>query len=151
MMSEKPVLPSTTGLRGQTVGSTAVCTVGKEGVGLTYRGYTIEDLAQDASFEEVAYLVIYGAFPNQEQLAAFKQRLRDQRALPNALKTTLELIPANADPMDVLRTGCSLLGSLEPEHSFSQQDAVAESCSRAFHRCSCTGIIIRGEARESIR
>ena len=131
-MSEKPVLPSTTGLRGQTVGSTAVCTVGKEGVGLTYRGYTIEDLARNASFEEVAYLLIYGAFPDQEQLKAFKQRLREKRALPNALKTTLELIPANAHPMDVLRTGCSLLGSLEPERSFSQQDAVAERLLAGF-------------------
>ena len=62
-MSEKTVLPSTTGLRGQSVGSTAVSTVGKEGVGLTYRGYAIEDLAQNASFEEVAYLLIYGALP----------------------------------------------------------------------------------------
>src|SRR5260221_11854952 len=63
VMSEKTVLPSTTGLRGQSVGSTAVSTVGKEGVGLTYRGYAIEDLAQNASFEEVAYLLIYGALP----------------------------------------------------------------------------------------
>jgi 2-methylcitrate synthase len=131
-MSEKPVLPSTTGLRGQSVGSTAVCTVGKEGIGLTYRGYTIEDLAQNASFEEIAYLLIYGAFPNQEQLEAFKQRLREKRALPDALKTTLELIHANAHPMDVLRTGCSLLGSLEPENSFSQQDAVAERLLASF-------------------
>jgi 2-methylcitrate synthase len=131
-MSEKPVLPSSTGLRGQNVGSTAVCTVGKEGVGLTYRGYTIEDLAQNSSFEEVAYLLIYGAFPNQEQLQAFKQRLRAKRELPNALKTTLELIPAHAHPMDVLRTGCSLLGSLEPEHSFSQQDGVAERLLASF-------------------
>ena len=125
-MSEKTVLPSTTGLRGQSVGSTAVCTVGKQGVGLTYRGYTIEDLAQNASFEEVAYLLIYGALPRQEQLDAFKRRLREKRSLPDALKTTLELIPASAHPMDVLRTGCSFLGSLEPENSFSQQDAIAE-------------------------
>jgi 2-methylcitrate synthase len=125
-MSEKTVLPSTTGLRGQSAGSTAVCTVGKEGVGLTYRGYTIEDLAQNASFEEVAYLLIYGELPDQEKLRAFKQRLQGKRELPEALRTTLELIPASAHPMDVLRTGCSLLGSLEPEHSFSQQDAIAE-------------------------
>jgi 2-methylcitrate synthase len=125
-MSEKTGLPSTTGLRGQSVGSTAVCTVGKEGVGLTYRGYTIEDLAQNASFEDVAYLLIYGALPPPEQLEAFKRRLREKRELPDPLKTALELIPASAHPMDVLRTGCSLLGSLEPENSFSQQDAIAE-------------------------
>src|SRR5258708_12627330 len=76
VMSEKTVLPSTTGLRGQSAGSTAVCTVGKEGVGLTYRGYTIEDLAQNASFEEVAYLLIYGYLPDHEQLRAFNQRLQ---------------------------------------------------------------------------
>jgi 2-methylcitrate synthase len=131
-MSEKTVLPSTTGLRGQSVGTTTVCTVGKEGVGLTYRGYTIEDLAQNASFEEVAHLLIYGALPRQEQLEAFKQRLREKRGLPEALKTTLELIPASAHPMDVLRTGCSLLGSLEPESSFSDQDAIAERLLAAF-------------------
>jgi 2-methylcitrate synthase len=131
-MSEKTVLPSTTGLRGQSAGSTAVCTVGKEGVGLTYRGYTIEDLAQNASFEEVAYLLIYGGLPEQEQLGAFKQRLQGKRELPEALRTALELIPASAHPMDVLRTGCSLLGSLEPEHSFSQQDAIGERLLASF-------------------
>jgi 2-methylcitrate synthase len=131
-MSEKTVLPSTTGLRGQSVGTTTVCTVGKEGVGLTYRGYTIEDLAQNASFEEVAHLLIHGALPRQEQLEAFKQRLREKRGLPEALKTTLELIPASSHPMDVLRTGCSLLGSLEPESSFSDQDAIAERLLAAF-------------------
>jgi 2-methylcitrate synthase len=125
-MSEKTVTPSTTGLRGQSAGSTAICTVGKEGVGLTYRGYTIEDLAQNASFEEVAFLLIHGALPDQKQLGAFKQRLREKRDLPAPLKTALELIPASAHPMDVLRTGCSLLGSLEPEESFSEQDAIAE-------------------------
>jgi 2-methylcitrate synthase len=127
-MSEK----TSTGLRGQSVGSTAVCTVGKEGVGLTYRGYTIEDLAQNASFEEVAYLLIYGALPRQEQLAEFKRRLREKRELPSALRTTLELIPATAHPMDVLRTGCSFLGSLEPESSFAQQDAIAERLLATF-------------------
>ena len=131
-MSEKTVLPSTTGLRGQSVGSTAVSTVGKEGVGLTYRGYAIEDLAQNASFEEVAYLLIYGALPNRQELDAFKRRLREKRQLPDALQTALELIPASAHPMDVLRTGCSLLGSLEPENSFSQQDAIAERLLASF-------------------
>src|SRR5258708_9923768 len=103
----------------------AVSTVGKEGVGLTYRGYAIEDLAQNASFEEVAYLLIYGALPNRQELDAFKQLLREKRELPNALQTALQLIPASAHPMHVLRTGCSLLGSLEPENSYSPQHAIA--------------------------
>ena len=87
-MSEKTGLPSTTGLRGQSVGSTAVCTVGKEGVGLTYRGYTIEDLAQNASFEEVASPPIYVLFHHQNNW----RRLSDaceKRELPDPLKTAL--------------------------------------------------------------
>src|SRR5258708_11854480 len=110
----------------------AVSTVGKEGVGLTYRGHAIEDLGQNASFEEVAYVLIYVALRNRQELDAFKRRLREKRQLPDALQTALELIPASAHPMDVLRTGCSLLGSLEPENSFSQQDAIAERLLASF-------------------
>jgi 2-methylcitrate synthase len=129
-MSEKTT--SSTGLRGLSVGSTSISTVGKEGVGLTYRGYTIEDLADHASFEEVAYLLIYDVLPNKDQLAEFKGRLCQKRGLPPGLRALLELIPANAHPMDVLRTGCSLLGTLEPEDSFDQQDAVAERLLASF-------------------
>ena len=114
------------GLRGQSAGSTAISTVGKEGVGLTYCGYAIEDLAGNATFEEVAYLLLEGNLPNRQQLADFRSRLCELRALPPALKEVLERIPKSAHPMDVLRTGTSMLGVLEPETNFSQQDAVAE-------------------------
>jgi 2-methylcitrate synthase len=125
-MSETPLPSPTGGLRGQSAGSTAICTVGKSGVGLTYRGYAIEDLAEHATFEEVAFLLLEGTLPNQQQLAEFKKRLRGFRFLPSALKEVLERIPKNAHPMDVLRTGTSMAGVLEPEGNFSQQDRVAE-------------------------
>jgi 2-methylcitrate synthase len=114
------------GLRGQSAGSTAISTVGKEGVGLTYRGYAIEDLAENATFEEVAYLLLEGKLPDRRQLDNFKKRLCALRTLPPALKEVLERIPKSAHPMDVLRTGTSMLGVLEPEGNFSRQDAVAE-------------------------
>ena len=93
---------------------------------MTYRGYAIEDLAEHATFEEVAFLLLEGTLPNQQQIAEFKKRLRGFRFLPPALKEVLERIPKNAHPMDVLRTGTSMLGVLEPELNFSQQDRVAE-------------------------
>jgi citrate synthase len=83
-MSETPLPSPTGGLRGQSAGSTAICTVGKSGVGLTYRGYAIEDLAEHATFEEVAFLLLEGTLPNQQQLAEFKKRLRGFRFLPSA-------------------------------------------------------------------
>ncbi len=109
------------GLRGQSAGETALCTVGKTGAGLTYRGYDIKELADKAQFEEVAYLLLYGTLPTQSELDAYKARLKGMRALPAALKTVLEQIPANAHPMDVMRTGCSMLGNLETEQSFTEQ------------------------------
>ncbi|WOG25424.1 2-methylcitrate synthase [Endozoicomonas sp. 8E] len=109
------------GLRGQSAGETALCTVGKTGSGLTYRGYDIKELADKAQFEEVAYLLLYGKLPNQTELEAYKTRLKGMRSLPDALKMVLEQIPAGAHPMDVMRTGCSMLGNLETEHGFSQQ------------------------------
>ncbi len=109
------------GLRGQSAGDTALCTVGKSGAGLTYRGYDIKELADKAQFEEVAYLLLYGKLPNQGELDAYKARLKGMRALPDALKTVLEQIPADAHPMDVMRTGCSMLGNLETEQSFADQ------------------------------
>ncbi len=119
------------GLAGVVAGQTAISTVGKEGVGLTYRGYSIEDLAARATFEEVAYLLLYGALPTATELDAFRQRLATQRGLPEALRQTLERL-AGANPMDVLRTGCSLLGCLEPERSFEQQAQIAERLLAVF-------------------
>jgi 2-methylcitrate synthase len=126
MSETKQSPPASTGLRGQSAGSTAICTVGKQGVGLTYRGYTIEELAEKASFEEVAYLLLYGSLPKHSELDDFRSRLRSARGLPQPLKDALERIPPDAHPMDVLRTGCSMLGTLEPEKSFGDQDRVAE-------------------------
>ncbi|HHF3007277.1 bifunctional 2-methylcitrate synthase/citrate synthase [Vibrio diabolicus] len=109
------------GLRGQSAGSTALCTVGKTGTGLTYRGYDITDLANNAQFEEVAHLLLRGHLPAQKELDAYKTHLLNLRGLPTELKQALELIPATAHPMDVMRTGCSVLGNLEQEMSFDEQ------------------------------
>jgi 2-methylcitrate synthase len=114
------------GLRGQSAGETALCTVGKTGTGLTYRGYDISDLADNSTFEEVAYLILYGELPNSKQLGDYKKKLRSLRGLPNALKEVLERIPQSAHPMDVMRTGCSMLGNLEPEGDFDRQNTVAD-------------------------
>ncbi|THG81780.1 2-methylcitrate synthase, partial [Pseudomonas sp. A-1] len=115
-MAEAKVL-SGAGLRGQIAGQTALSTVGKEGAGLTYRGYDVRELAKDCLFEEVAHLLFYGELPTQAQLDAYLTQLQTQRDLPQALKEVLERIPASAHPMDVMRTGCSMLGNLEPEES----------------------------------
>ncbi len=98
------------GLADVIAGDTAICTVGKQGRGLSYRGYAIEDLAAGACFEEVAYLLLYGELPGAAQLDAYLQRLSRLRSLPEALKSQLEILPANSHPMDVLRSGCSLHG-----------------------------------------
>lgn len=116
----------TGGLAGVVAGETAICTVGKEGKGLNYRGYSIHDLAEQATFEEVAFLLLYGHLPIIKELDSFKSRLRSKRGLPDALLATLRAIPRDAHPMDVLRTGCSMLGVLEPEKSFDQQRESAE-------------------------
>ena len=109
------------GLRGQSAGETALCTVGKSGSGLTYRGYDIKVLAEKATFEEVAYLLIYGKLPNSTELEGYKNKLSSLREIPEALKQALELIPAKSHPMDVMRSGCSVLGNLETELNFSEQ------------------------------
>ena len=114
------------GLRGQSAGQTALCTVGKTGTGLTYCGYDISDLAEHATFEEVAYLIFRGELPNASQLDAYRAKLGGLRGLPGALKEVLERIPASAHPMDVMRTGCSMLGNLAPEGDFENQQEVAD-------------------------
>jgi 2-methylcitrate synthase len=114
------------GLAGVTAGKTALCTVGKEGAGLTYRGYDIYDLADNASFEEVAYLLLYGKLPNQSELGAYVARLKSFRGLPDEVRQVLEMIPADAHPMDVLRSGVSFLGNVEPEGDFSNQGYAAD-------------------------
>src|SRR5438093_13022976 len=118
--------PSAAGLAGVVAGETAISTVGKEGKGLTYRGYSIHDLAAQSSFEEVAYLLLYGQLPTSREQADFRDRLKRQRGLPASLRTVLEELPHTAHPMDVMRTGCSTLGCLEPEDDFGQPPRVAE-------------------------
>ena len=120
------------GLRGQVAGKTALSTVGKEGKGLTYRGYAIEELAEKASFEEVAYMLLYGNLPNQSEYDLYSSKLKSYRALPVELKEVLERIPAKAHPMDVMRTGCSMLGNLEPEGDFSNQNETADRIMASF-------------------
>ena len=114
------------GLRGQTAGQTALCTVGKTGTGLTYSGYDISELAEHAAFEEVAHLIFHGELPTAAELSAYRAKLKANRHLPAPLKEVLERIPASAHPMDVMRTGCSMLGNLEPEGDFSNQQDVAD-------------------------
>ncbi|MBD1558875.1 2-methylcitrate synthase [Vibrio sp. S9_S30] len=134
-MTDKPL--GGAGLRGQSAGSTALCTVGKSGTGLTYRGYDITDLANHAEFEEVAYLLLRGRLPNQQALDEYKLNLKRLRGLPEPLKNALELLPATAHPMDVMRTGCSVLGNLETEVSFDDQLMATERMLALFPAVIC--------------
>lgn len=102
-------------LSGTPAGNTSICTVGRAGNDLHYRGYDILDLARECEFEEVAFLIIHGKLPRPEELTCYKSKLRSLRNLPQAVKTALEQIPSSAHPMDVMRTGCSVLGTCLPE------------------------------------
>ena len=120
------------GLRGQSAGETKLCTVGKSGSGLTYCGYDVSDLADNATFEEVAYLLFNGELPTQAQLDEYVAQLTAMRDLPDALKAVLRLVPKDAHPMDVMRTGASFLGNLEPEVDFADQNRAANRLLAAF-------------------
>jgi len=102
-------------LSGVTAGNTALCTVGKTGNDLHYRGYDILDVARTCEFEEIAYLLVHGKLPNLAELTAYKTSLKALRGLPAGLKAALECLPASAHPMDVMRTGASVLGCMLPE------------------------------------
>jgi 2-methylcitrate synthase len=110
-----PKAKKSVALSGTVAGNTALCTVGRSGNDLHYRGYDILDIAQTCEFEEIAYLLVHGKLPNVAELAGYKTKLKSLRGLPSALKAALEQIPAAAHPMDVMRTGVSLLGCLLPE------------------------------------
>lgn len=125
------------GLRGQVAGKTALSTVGVDGSGLTYRGYDVKELAEKCQFEEVAYLVLKGKLPKQAELDSYKAKLKSLRALPQALIEVLERIPASAHPMDVMRTACSMLGNLETELSFDEQDDAADRLLALFPSMIC--------------
>lgn len=135
-MAEGKVL-SGAGLRGQVAGQTALSTVGQAGAGLTYRGYDVRELAADARFEEVAWLLLYGELPTRAELDGYLKKLQGLRDLPQALKEVLERIPANTHPMDVMRTGCSMLGTLEPETGFDQQREATDRLLAAFPAIMC--------------
>jgi 2-methylcitrate synthase len=102
-------------LSGVPAGNTALCTVGRSGNDLHYRGYDILDFADEAEFEEVAYLLVHEKLPTRDELKKYKRKLQSLRGLPEPLKKALEQLPKSAHPMDVMRTGCSVLGTLEPE------------------------------------
>jgi len=117
-------------LSGVTAGNTALCTVGRTGNDLHYRGYDILDFADKAEFEEVAYLLVHEKLPSKAELDAYKNKLRGLRSLPKELKTSLEQLPKTAHPMDVLRTGCSVLGTLEPEKASHTVDGARNIADR---------------------
>src|SRR5256886_15237382 len=102
-------------LSGVVAGNTALCTVGRTGNDLHYRGYDILDFADKAEFEEIAYLLVHEKLPTRGELTAYKKKLQSLRTLPRELRAALENIPRSAHPMDVMRTGVSVLGTLEPE------------------------------------
>ena len=143
------------GLAGIVAGRTSLATVGKQGKGLTYRGYSIEDLAEHVSFEETAHLLLYGKLPTAIELDQYRARLVGMRDLPEPLRAVLEQLPASAHPMDVLRTGCSTLGCLEPEVSFEDQHRIADRLLALFpgmllywHHFHCDGQRIDGRTEE---
>ena len=112
-MAPKP--KKSVALAGVTAGNTALCTVGRTGNDLHYRGYDILDIADECEFEEIAYLLVHGKLPNIAELRGYKDKLRSLRGLPNPVRGALEALPAGAHPMDVMRTGCSALGCVLPE------------------------------------
>ena len=138
MSDTSQVLPKakkSVALSGTPAGNTALCTVGRSGNDLHYRGYDIKDLATKSSFEEVAHLLVHGALPTAAQLAMYRTKLKRLRGLPVIVAEALELVPANAHPMDVLRTGCSVLGTVLPErdsHAAPEARDIADRLMASF-------------------
>jgi len=139
VMSQETVQPfkpkKSVALSGVAAGNTALCTVGRSGNDLNYRGYDILELADKASFEEIAYLLVYGKLPTTAELKAYHQKLMRLRGLPALVLEALELLPAAAHPMDVLRTGCSVLGAILPEkeeHSLNGARDIADKLMASF-------------------
>ncbi|MFK7692613.1 2-methylcitrate synthase [Paenibacillus sp. HJGM_3] len=135
------------GLADVVAGETAICTVGHEGEELHYRGYSVTDLAEHASFEETAYLLLYGSLPHDTELKRYRRTLASLRQLPPDVLAILERLPGTAHPMDVVRTGCSALAVFEPEEAGRSQTAIADrllACGASmllyWHRYHRTGI-----------
>jgi len=126
-------------LSGTAAGNTAICTVGITGNDLHYRGYDILEFATEAEFEEIAYLIVHEKLPNKAELAAYKKKLQGYRDLPSGVKTSLEQLPKSTHPMDVMRTGCSALGCMEPEDEKHPKDAARDIVDRMV---SCFGSIL---------
>ena len=110
-----PKAKKSVALSGTAAGNTAICTVGRTGNDLHYRGYDILDFAEQAEFEEIAHLIVHGKLPNASELKAYKRKLKSLRGLPMPVKQALEALPPSTHPMDVMRTGCSVLGACMPE------------------------------------
>jgi 2-methylcitrate synthase len=140
-MSEAPVFKpkKSVALSGTTAGNTAICTVGKTGNDLHYRGYDILDIAEQCEFEEIAYLIVYEKLPTQAELDAYKEQLKSMRDLPASVKTVLEQLPASTHPMDVMRTGCSALGCQTPEDA---DHNVAGACTIIDRLMACFGSML---------
>src|SRR5215469_8509322 len=122
-------------LSGVAAGNTALCTVGRSGNDLHYRGYDIHDLAAKGCFEEVAYLLVHGVLPNWAELNAYRAKLKRLRGLPAPVKSALELLPAATHPMDVMRTGCSVMGTVLPEkddHNLTGARDIADRLMASF-------------------
>jgi 2-methylcitrate synthase len=130
-----PKAKKSVALSGVVAGNTAVCTVGRSGNDLHYRGYDIKDLAEQATFEEVAWLLVYGELPTRSELHAYHAKLKRLRGLPQPVKAALELLPASTHPMDVMRTGCSVLGTVLPEkeaHPVAEARDIADRLMASF-------------------
>lgn len=125
------------GLRGVNCGSTAICNVGDHATGLNYYGYDIAELATHSCFEEVAYLLLHSELPTELELCAFRTAINNARHLPLKLRHILETLPASAQPMDVMRSACSLLGVIEPEADFCSQKQVAIRLLAIMPLCLC--------------
>jgi 2-methylcitrate synthase len=127
-------------LSGVAAGNTALCTVGRSGNDLHYRGYDILDLADQCEFEEVAYLLVHGKLPNKAELEGYKGKLKRLRGLPVSVRSALEALPAASHPMDVLRTGCSVLGCTLPEkddHNIAGARDIADRLIASFGSMLC--------------
>jgi 2-methylcitrate synthase len=130
-------------LSGVTAGNTALCTVGKTGNDLHYRGYDILDIATECEFEEIAYLLVHEKLPNRAELAAYKAKLKALRVLPAAVATVLEQLPADSHPMDVLRTGVSALGCCIPEANDHGGAGARDIADRLLASLGCRPTTIR--------
>jgi len=137
-----PVAPKakkSVALSGITAGNTALCTVGRTGNDLHYRGYDILDVADACEFEEIAYLLVHGKLPNQAELDGYKTKLKALRGLPANVKAALEWVPASAHPMDVMRTGVSVLGAVLPEKDDHNHPGARDI---ADHLMACLGSML---------